>query len=97
MPWPLRFLVFRGACGAQPLLICWASRVPWRYLKCFLFNPADIKGIELIRIMRTVGALLRDESGATAIEHRLIGIVTTGQGIGPYLNTNFTSINNSLK
>jgi Flp pilus assembly pilin Flp len=33
--------------------------------------------------MRTVGALLRDESGATAIEHRLIGIVATGQGIGP--------------
>jgi Flp pilus assembly pilin Flp len=33
--------------------------------------------------MRTVGALLRGESGATAIEHRLIGIVATGQGIGP--------------
>jgi pilus assembly protein Flp/PilA len=46
---------------------------------------------------------LRDESGATAIEYCLIAsgialaIVATVQGIGPQLNTKFTSINNSLK
>ena len=46
---------------------------------------------------------LRDESGATAIEYCLIasGIalasVVTVQGIGPQLNTKFTSINTSLK
>jgi pilus assembly protein Flp/PilA len=46
---------------------------------------------------------LRDESGATAIEYCLIAsgiavaIVVTVQGIGPQLNTKFTSINTSLK
>jgi pilus assembly protein Flp/PilA len=46
---------------------------------------------------------LRDESGATAIEYCLIAsgialaIVVTVQGIGPQLNTKFTSVNNSLK
>ena len=46
---------------------------------------------------------LRDESGATAIEYCLIAsgialaIVATVQGIGPQLNTKFTSINVSLK
>jgi pilus assembly protein Flp/PilA len=43
-----------------------------------------------------------DQSGATAIEYCLIAsgialaIVTIVQGIGPQLNTKFTSINNSL-
>ena len=46
---------------------------------------------------------LRDESGAAAIEYCLIAsgialaIVVTVQGIGPQLNTKFTSINTSLK
>jgi pilus assembly protein Flp/PilA len=46
---------------------------------------------------------LRDESGATAIEYCLIAsgialaIAATVQGIGPQLNTKFTSINTSLK
>jgi len=46
---------------------------------------------------------LRDESGATAIEYCLIAsgialaIVVTVQGIGPQLNTKFSSINTSLK
>ncbi|MDR3489879.1 MAG: Flp family type IVb pilin [Bradyrhizobium sp.] len=45
----------------------------------------------------------RDESGATAIEYCLIAsgialaIIVTVQGIGPQLNTKFTSINSSLK
>jgi pilus assembly protein Flp/PilA len=48
-------------------------------------------------------AFLRDESGATAIEYCLIAsgialaIVVTVQGIGPQLNTKFSSINTSLK
>jgi pilus assembly protein Flp/PilA len=47
--------------------------------------------------------LLRDESGATAIEYCIIAsgialaIVVTVQGIGPQLNTKFSSINTSLK
>jgi pilus assembly protein Flp/PilA len=46
---------------------------------------------------------LRDESGATAIEYCLIAtgiafaIIATVQGIGPQLNTKFTSVNTSLK
>jgi pilus assembly protein Flp/PilA len=46
---------------------------------------------------------LRDQSGATAIEYCLIAsgialaIVVTVQGIGPQLNTKFSSINTSLK
>jgi pilus assembly protein Flp/PilA len=46
---------------------------------------------------------LSDQSGATAIEYCLIAtgiafaIITVVQGIGPQLNTKFTSINTSLK
>jgi pilus assembly protein Flp/PilA len=52
---------------------------------------------------RLVLKFLRDESGATAIEYCLIAsgialaIVVTVQGIGPQLNTKFSSINTSLK
>jgi pilus assembly protein Flp/PilA len=52
---------------------------------------------------RLVLRFLRDESGATAIEYCLIAsgialaIVVTVQGIGPQLNTKFSSINTSLK
>jgi pilus assembly protein Flp/PilA len=52
---------------------------------------------------RLVAEFLSDESGATAIEYCLIAsfialaIVVTVQGIGPQLNTKFTSVNNSLK
>jgi pilus assembly protein Flp/PilA len=46
---------------------------------------------------------LSDQSGATAIEYCLIAcgialaIITAVQGIGPQLNTKFSSINTSLK
>jgi pilus assembly protein Flp/PilA len=46
---------------------------------------------------------LDDQSGATAIEYCLIAcgiafaIIATVQGIGPQLNTKFSSINTSLK
>jgi pilus assembly protein Flp/PilA len=52
---------------------------------------------------RLVLELLRDQSGATAIEYCLIAcgialaIVGTVQGIGPQLNTKFSAVNNSLK
>jgi pilus assembly protein Flp/PilA len=52
---------------------------------------------------RLVSKFLADESAATAIEYCLIAsfialaIVVTVQGIGPQLNTKFTSVNNSLK
>ncbi len=46
---------------------------------------------------------LRDQTGATAIEYCLIAcgialaIITAVQGIGPQLNTKFSSVNSSLK
>lgn len=46
---------------------------------------------------------LADQSGATAIEYCLIAvglsivIITAVNGIGSTLNTNFTSVNSSLK
>ena len=52
---------------------------------------------------RLVFRFLRDRSGATAIEYCLIAvglsivIVTAVNSIGTTLNTNFTSVNNSLK
>jgi pilus assembly protein Flp/PilA len=54
-------------------------------------------------IAKLLAKFLRDERGATAIEYCLIAsfialaIVVTVQGIGPQLNTKFTSVNNSLK
>jgi len=53
--------------------------------------------------MLLISRFLRDESGATAIEYCLIAaglsivIVTAVNGIGSTLNTNFASINSSLK
>jgi pilus assembly protein Flp/PilA len=53
--------------------------------------------------MRLISRFLRDESGATAIEYCLIAvgisvvIITAVNGIGSTLNTNFGSINSSLK
>ena len=50
-----------------------------------------------------ISRFLSDESGATAIEYCLIAvglsivIVTAVNGIGGTLNTNFSSINSSLK
>jgi pilus assembly protein Flp/PilA len=52
---------------------------------------------------RLFSKFLNDQSGATAIEYCLIAcgiafaIIATVQGIGPQLNTKFSSINNSLK
>ena len=46
---------------------------------------------------------LADQSGATAIEYCLIAcgialaIITAVQGIGPQLNTKFSSVNSALK
>lgn len=46
--------------------------------------------------------LLKDESGATAIEYGLIAagisvaIIATVQGLGSKLNTTFTSVSNAL-
>jgi pilus assembly protein Flp/PilA len=50
-----------------------------------------------------ISRFLADESGATAIEYCLIAvglsivILTAVNGIGSTLNTNFSSINTSLK
>jgi pilus assembly protein Flp/PilA len=53
--------------------------------------------------MSLISKFLHDESGATAIEYCLIAvglsivIITAVNGIGSTLNTNFSSINTSLK
>jgi pilus assembly protein Flp/PilA len=50
-----------------------------------------------------IARFVKDESGATAIEYGLIAagislaIIAVVNGIGGKLNTNFTSINSSLK
>jgi pilus assembly protein Flp/PilA len=50
-----------------------------------------------------ISRFLADRSGATAIEYCLIAtgiafaIIATVQGIGPQLNTKFSSVNTSLK
>ena len=52
---------------------------------------------------RLISRFLRDQSGATAIEYCLIAtgiafvIIAAVNGIGSTLNTNFTSVNSSLK
>jgi len=52
---------------------------------------------------RLISKFLADESGATAIEYCLIAvglsivILAAVNGIGSTLNTNFTSLNTSLK
>jgi pilus assembly protein Flp/PilA len=54
-------------------------------------------------MMSLISKFLSDESGATAIEYCLIAvglsivIITAVNGIGSTLNTNFSSINTSLK
>jgi pilus assembly protein Flp/PilA len=54
-------------------------------------------------MMSLISKFLHDESGATAIEYCLIAvglsivIITAVNGIGSTLNTNFSSINTSLK
>lgn len=54
-------------------------------------------------MLQLVSRFLDDESGATAIEYCLIAvglsivIITAVNGIGSTLNTNFSSINSSLK
>lgn len=54
-------------------------------------------------VKRSILALLSDESGATAIEYGLIAagialaIIAVVNGLGSNLNTQFASINNSLK
>jgi pilus assembly protein Flp/PilA len=50
-----------------------------------------------------IARFVKDECGATAIEYGLIAagislaIIAAVNGLGSKLNTNFTSINNSLK
>ena len=52
--------------------------------------------------MTTFWKLLKDESGATAIEYGLIAagisvaIIAVVQGLGSKLNTTFTSVQNAL-
>ena len=54
-------------------------------------------------LKRTLLSFLSDESGATAIEYGLIAagialaIIAVVNGLGTNLNTQFTSINSSLK
>jgi pilus assembly protein Flp/PilA len=54
-------------------------------------------------LKRALVRFLANESGATAIEYGLIAagialaIITVVNGLGTTLNTNFTSINTSLK
>jgi pilus assembly protein Flp/PilA len=54
-------------------------------------------------MLLTLKAFLRDESGATAIEYSLIAggialaIIATVKGIGPKLNTTFSSVASQLK
>lgn len=53
-------------------------------------------------MMHTLQALLRDESGATAIEYGLIAagiavaIIVAVQTLGSNLNTTFTSVSSAL-
>jgi pilus assembly protein Flp/PilA len=55
------------------------------------------------RVRQLFSRFLNDQSGATAIEYCLIAcgiafaIIATVQGIGPQLNTKFSSINSALK
>jgi pilus assembly protein Flp/PilA len=54
-------------------------------------------------MLHLISRFLKDETGATAIEYCLIAvglsivIITAVNGIGSTLNTNFSSINTSLK
>jgi pilus assembly protein Flp/PilA len=54
-------------------------------------------------MLAKIRQLLTDESGATAIEYSLIAagvalaIITSVKGIGPKLNTTFSSISTQLK
>jgi pilus assembly protein Flp/PilA len=54
-------------------------------------------------MLRVLRAFVRDESGATAIEYSLIAggialaIIATVKGIGPKINTTFSSISSQLK
>ena len=54
-------------------------------------------------MLQLISRFLSDESGATAIEYCLIAvglsivIITAVNGIGSTLNTNFSTINTSLK
>ena len=54
-------------------------------------------------MLQLISRFLNNESGATAIEYRLIAvglsivIITAVNGIGSTINTKFSSINSSLK
>jgi pilus assembly protein Flp/PilA len=54
-------------------------------------------------MLRVLRAFVRDESGATAIEYSLIAggialaIIAAVKGIGPKLDTTFSSISSQLK
>ena len=53
-------------------------------------------------MLKSMERLLKDESGATAIEYGLIAagisvaIIATVQGLGSKLNSTFTSVQNAL-
>jgi pilus assembly protein Flp/PilA len=77
---------------------------PYMYGPVF---PLGLNGLGQIlmeaELQRTLLKFLSDESGATAIEYGLIAagialaIIAVVNGLGTNLNTQFTSINNSLK
>jgi pilus assembly protein Flp/PilA len=56
-----------------------------------------------LSMMHLLKQFLKDESGATAIEYGLIAagisvaIIAVVQGLGPKLNTTFTSVQSALK
>ena len=56
-----------------------------------------------LSMMNLLKQFVKDESGATAIEYGLIAagisvaIIAVVQGLGPKLNTTFTSVQSALK
>ena len=75
--------------------------IPGRYFHEVI--PTSTESPEEEVLKRILLSFLSDESGATAIEYGLIAagialaIIAVVNGLGTNLNTQFTSINNSLK
>ena len=63
----------------------------------------SFRGLKETRMVKMVRRFLADETGATAIEYSIISsgialaIIAAVYGIGPKLNTKFTSISTQLK
>ncbi len=69
---------------------------------CYPTSTRNIPTYERTASVTTFWKLLKDESGATAIEYGLIAagisvaIIAVVQGLGSKLNTTFTSVQNAL-